>query len=432
MCYKYTVALVSIIVFSTSCYADSVLEWNNIALEAIKQESLSPPVATRALAILHCAIFDSMNAIEGQYISYNSSPVVAPGASAKAASVSAAFNTLSNLLPNQASTFLNKYNSDIASLGPGQSVNDGIATGLTVASEMLDLRSNDGSNNNFIYNGGTDPGEWRPTPPNYEPSLLPLWGSVTPFAIQSGSQFRPAGPPDLSSPEYTAAYNEVKDYGAVNSSLRTPDQTEIAYFWADGVGTYTPPGHWNKIAQTAAAQLSWSEYDNARAFALLNISLADAAISAWDAKHEFLFWRPITAVREGENDTNPLTVGDTDWLPLLSTPPFPEYTSGHSTFSGAAAEVLAGLVGYDNFAFVTDSNGLPGVYRSFDSFSEAAIEAGESRIYGGIHFDFSDYTGRDFGAALSDYVLANYLLPVPEPATLLLVGLGMVMLRRFI
>src|SRR5205085_8329625 len=191
-------------------------------------------------------------------------------------------------------------------------------------------------------------------------------------------QFRPPGPPSLDSERYAVDYEEVKELGAAVGSTRTVEQTEIALFWADGAGTETPPGHWNSIAQIIATAQGNTLEENARLFALLNIAMADAAICAWDAKYTFHFWRPVTAINYAEPELN--------WASFIVTPPFPDYVSGHSTFSGAAATVLASFYGSDNIAFTTGSDFLPGVYRSFNSFSAAASEAAASRIYGGIHF----------------------------------------------
>ena len=237
---------------------------------------------------------------------------------------------------------------------------------------------------------GTGPGAWEPTPPAFAAYLLPQWGFVAPFAMESSDALRPPGPPPLDSAEWAADYNEVKALGAAVESTRTADQTEIARFWADGAGTETPPGHWNHIAQDVAAAQGNTLEQNARLFALLNLALADAAICAWDAKYAFNFWRPVTAIRFGDTDGNDATAADPTWSSFIATPPFPDYTSGHSTFSGAAARVLARFFGRDDIAFVTGSDALPGVTRSFAGFAAAAAEAGVSRIYGGIHYTVSE------------------------------------------
>ena len=200
--------------------------------------------------------------------------------------------------------------------------------------------------------------------------------------------------------------------GSASSTNRSVEQTAIARFWADGAGTVTPPGHWNVIAQDVAGQHGTTLEENARLFALLNIAEADAAIVSWDCKYKFEFWRPVTAIRNGDLDPVVETEKEAGWTPLLTTPPFPEYTSGHSTFSPAAAVVLAAFFGGD-IPFETALEDLPGVVRSFSSFSAAAQEAGMSRIYEGIHFLSANEAGLSSGAELGAYVSANFLKDRP-------------------
>lgn len=229
-----------------------------------------------------------------------------------------------NLYPAQTATFDTQLALSLAEVADGQSENDGVALGQYVADQILAWRSTDGSSNVVSYTPGSEPGDWQPTPPGFVPGLLPQWPDVTPFAIASGDQFRPGGPPALDSAEYATELNQVKELGSINSTTRTADQTEIARFWADGAGTFTPPGHWNQIAELVALAQGNTLSENARLFALLNIAEADAAIVAWDAKYEYDFWRPVTAIRQADTDGNPDTIGDPNWEPLLVTPPFPE------------------------------------------------------------------------------------------------------------
>ena len=263
---------------------------------------------------------------------------------------------------------------------------------------------------------GDGPGVWEPTPPPEEPTqrapyLLPQWGFVTPFAIPSGDFFRPDGPPSLKSLEYAREYNEVKLLGEKDESARSPEQTEIALFWADGAGTVTPPGHWNIIAQDVATTRRNTLQQNARLFALLNVAMADAAIGAWDSKYHYTFWRPVTAIRNGDTDGNPATAPDPDWESLIITPPFPDYISGHSTFSGAAATVLSLFYGTPSIRFTTGSDALPGVVREFRSFLEAAHEAALSRMYGGIHFSSANEDGLKTGLAIGGRTFTHTMQP---------------------
>src|SRR5262249_43887739 len=242
------------------------------------------------------------------------------------------------------------------------------------------------------------------------PALAPQWRYVTPFAMTSGSQFRPAPPPALDSAAYAAAFNEVKDLGRVDSTTRTDEQTQIARFWNDGLGTAFAPGYWNKITQTVATEQGLSLVSEARVFALLNIATADALISCWDAKYTYSLWRPVTAIRAADTDGNPATESDAGWTPLLVTPNFPSYTSAHSTVSAAAAGVLTGLFRADPTCSV-GAESLPGVTRTFDSFAAAAAEAGQSRIYGGIHYQFDNANAQAAGTELGGYVVGHFLLP---------------------
>jgi membrane-associated phospholipid phosphatase len=275
-----------------------------------------------------------------------------------------------------------------------------------VADQILAWRATDGSTATVEPPGGSEPpdiGEWRPTPTGFAPYLFPQWRFVTPFAIPSSSFFRPKGPPALNGARYAADYNEVKAIGKSDSTTRTDEQTDIALSWADGAGTVTPPGDWNLIAQEVAGE---NMRQNARLFALLNVTMANAAISCWDAKYTYNFWRPVTAIAMGDTDGNPATdgepwiSGEPVWLPLIETPPFPDYTSGHSTFSGAAAAVLSLFFGTPNIRFSTTSDALPGVERSFPGFLQAAREAALSRMYSGIHFRSANDDGLAAGLAI--------------------------------
>jgi membrane-associated phospholipid phosphatase len=323
---------------------------------------------------------------------------------------------------------------------------------------MLTARQSDGSAATSTYAPQplNTPGAWQP------PStgggawgvgtgtfLKAEWGNVRTFGVPegtpgdpdpvgtwanpNGSYFRPAAPPTLTSAEYTAAFDEVKQLGSASSSIRTADQTEIAYFWVDGPGTASPPGHWNRIAQTLASSMNLSLVESARLFALLGIAEADTAITTWEAKRHYDLWRPDHAIAQADIDGNPGTAQDVNWEPLIPTPSFPSYTSGHSAFSMTGAVILANFYGSDNFAFVTDTESPflpPGTTRSFTSFSDAAEEAGLSRIYGGIHYSFDNTAGQEIGANVGNYIFSNYLTPVPEPGSSLLVIIGAALLQH--
>ena len=328
---------------------------------------------------------------------------VPASASREAAASAAAHLALVNLFPANASSFDALHAAILAAIPDGPQKTDGIAWGEFVASQILAARANDGSNAIVQPPGGSGPGVWIPTPPAFLPYLLPQWGFVVPFAMSSSSQFRPPGPPSLDSQEYAADYEEVKELGAAVGSTRTEDQTEIALFWADGAGTETPPGHWNSIAQIIAAARGTTLEENARLFALLNIAMADAAICAWDAKYTYHFWRPVTAIAFAEPQLN--------WTSFIVTPPFPDYISGHSTFSAAAATVLPLFFGTEDLPFTIGSDFLPGVYRSFPTCLDAAEEAAESRIYGGIHFRSASEDGLEAGISIGEWTVTYYLLP---------------------
>jgi PAP2 superfamily len=400
------------LLIGTLAHADVVTDWNNAALDAIRAGSTAPPIASRSLAILHISIYDAVNGIARTHEPYLVQSAVPAGASRDAAASAAAHEALVNLFPSRISTFDALHAGILATIPDGPQKAAGIVWGEFVADQILVARADDGSDAIVLPPGGSGPGVWIPTPPGFRPYLLPQWGFVAPFAMDSSSQFRPPGPPSLYSQQYAEDYNEVKALGAEIGSTRTEEQTEIASFWADGAGTETPPGHWNSIAQTIAGDRGNTLEQNARSFALLNIAMADAAICAWDAKYTFNFWRPVTAIRNADTDGNPATEPDPTWLSFIPTPPFPDYVSGHSTFSGAAATVLPLFYGTEDLPFTTDSDSLPpNVLRSFATCLDAAEEAADSRLYGGIHFRSANEDGLQAGISIGEWTGTRYLRP---------------------
>lgn len=390
---------------------DVVLLWNEVALSAIKTDKTAPPVAARNLAIVHVAMYDAINAIQPTHQPFQVKEIARRGTSMETAAAVAAHRALSSLYPRQAQRFDQALNQSLESVPDGWSKTEGIHFGRWVADKILEWRSFD-LGGVSRYTPRPELGRWQPTAPGYQSPLLPQWGAVRTFVVRDLTDFRPPGPPALTSDEYETAYREVKVLGAINSRVRTRDETEIAKFWADGEGTVTPPGHWNQIAQTVARERGMKLEENARLFALLNVALADAAIVCWECKFHFDFWRPITAIRHADMLKNRAIVAEPDWTPLLPTPPFPSYTSGHSSFSGAAAAALAAFFGSDAVRFSSTSESLPGKRRSFTSFSAAANEAGMSRIYGGIHWSFDNRDGLEFGMKIGEYVSKHACQPI--------------------
>ncbi|MGL5060829.1 MAG: chemotaxis protein CheB [Microcoleus sp.] len=394
--------------FTTHLSANPVVEWNGVLLNAVRTASTAPPLASRNMAMVHAAIYDSVNSIGKKYSPYRVD-IDAPGASPEAAVAAAAYRVLVTLYPAQTLTFNEVYNSSIAKIPDGKAKEDGIALGRQVADRIIAWRSTDGASKVVQYTPSTEAGRWVPTPPALAPGLAPQWPDVTPFAMTSGSQFRPSGPPALNSTQYAEEFNYAKEIGKIDSLTRTPDQTAIAKFWANGAGTFTPPGHWNQIAEEASILTGQSLEDSARLFALLNISLADAASSCWDTKYQYNLWRPVTAIRQADRDNNPNTTADAQWTPLLTTPPFPEYTSGHSTFSGAAESVMNSVFGSD-YGFGDRGDRTVNNLRTYENFAEAADESGISRIYGGIHFMSANVNGLKAGRQIGNYVVQNFLV----------------------
>lgn len=401
------------ILFCFSVEANEIIKWTSLTLQAVRINKTNPPIASRNLAMVEVSMFDAVNSIVKKYQPYSMGVAVEAELPKEVAVAQAAREILSKLYPTSTPYWDEQLNKTLELFPEISQKQKAIDLGILIAGNVWDLRSNDLKPK--FYEGGTanldfEIGAWVPTPPAYAPALLPYWGKTKPFGILSGDQFRQDGPPKFFSDEYARDYLEIKDYGAKNNSKRSADQTQMALFWADGAGTVTPPGHWNQIAIEIAKNKNLDLIESSRLMTLLNIAMADSAISAWDMKFFYNCWRPITAVQEAERDDNTQTQTQLGWEPLLSTPPFPDYVSGHSTFSGAAATTLALYFESDRMQFITASEDLPGVIRSFSRFSEAADEAGKSRVYGGIHYEFANRDGKKAGKKVAEFVFNNLLL----------------------
>ena len=408
--------------------ADAVLDWNETAASAGFAAGLDnsfgcvdPLHESRIFAMMHAAIHDALNAIDRRFQPYAFDAQAPAGTSREAAVAAAAHDVLVatfsqlpkdpelGLTPAAAIDLVEAtYAAVLAAIPDTPAKAQGILVGQSAAAAILELRDADGSDAPFLdatYKPGPSPGDFQ-----YIPGIPfvagPHWGNVTPFVLSSSSQHQPKKPYAVTSKKYTADFIEVKSLGAADSTTRTDEQEEIALFWIEGA-----PQAWNRIARMVSVQAGFDVWQNARLFALLNFASADGYIADFHAKYLYEFWRPITAIRAADDDGNPETIADPTWDSLAGTPPAPDYTSGHSVEGSAMAQVLAQFFG-DAVNFSTTSTTQPGVTRSFTSFSQAAEENGNSRIYVGFHFRHAVEEGIKLGAKVANVAVNHYLRPV--------------------
>jgi PAP2 superfamily protein len=374
--------------------ASPVVEWNQFLLDLQATPGDQPATIhpTYDLAVMHAAIYDAVASIDGgaPYLAHLPAPRRASDA---AAADTAAHDTLVALYPGLRATIDAKYAATLGRLRGGLPRAEGVLVGRLAAAVALRARAHDGSDAPPVpFTPGTQPGDYQLTPPGFVQPVFTQWAGVRPFVLRRASEFRPPAPPALTSAKYAAAIAEVQALGPATGSTRTADQTQIGLFW-------NPPiwAAWNRIAQTAALGHRGDLLGDARTFAALNLTFADSVIAFYDAKYTYRFWRPVTAIR---------ATSDPAWTPLSNTAPDPSYPGAHGTIAAAGADVLAALYGND-FAFDLTSTALPGVERSFTSFSEAAEEASVSRIYNGNHTRVDQVAGENLGHDVAGFVLGH-------------------------
>jgi len=374
--------------------ADVVTDWNQVAV----QSSAIPPNAllqARVLAATHVAINEALQA---------GSSLDSGGRDAAAAA--AAYGVLTRLTSGQSDALDSALKKNLDAVPAGAAKTDGLALGAQTAEKIVARCRADGADAKVTFTPTPGAGRWQPTPPGNTPALLPQWGSVKPFVLDTATRFQLKGPPSQDGAAFVRDLEEVKAVGARLSATRTSDQTAAAIFW-----TVQTPVPWNAAARAAAVAHGNTREENARLFAALNVACSDAHIAAFEAKYRIQHWRPVTAIRELAKQGS----GDASWEPLLGTPPHPEYPSTHATCSGAAEAVLKGFFGRDEVTVSVTYPPIFGVTRSYTSFSQMAREVDDARVWGGIHFRTADVDGHDLGRRVGEYVLAHF--PAPRRAS---------------
>jgi hypothetical protein len=409
-----TVAVLALAIASPA-RPDTVTEWNMNAASAIFVTAGQPPqLSVPHLAMVHGAVYDAVNAIDGSREGYLLSPGAAgasPFDSKEAAAATAAYRVLLSIFPAQQPTLDAKYALSLGGIPDGTAKTRGIAVGEAAAAAMIAARTNDGRFGPYRFPAGSGPGVWKPVLPAFVNDPNAWLKDLKPFLVESPSQFRSEGPLPLTSGEYAREYAEVKSLGSATSTTRTAEQTLAARYWAEN-----PPATWSRIFRTLSAQEGLSLVENARLFAMLYMTAADALITVWDDKAFRLFWRPITAIREADTDGNPATEADPAWLPLIVNPPYPEHPSAHNALSGSIVATLRKFFGTDTVAW-TDTNDA-GLTRSFTRFSHAIEEIVNARVWSGIHFRTADEQGARIGRRVAKWRDRHYFQPVCKSLSL--------------
>jgi len=397
-------ALVAVAVLAAAppAFADAITVWNENAV-TIATPRMSPPAAQRAVAMVQVAMFDAVNSIERRYRPYLAQFPAAPTASKEAAAAAAAGAVLAGLFPNAEKQTHDLMASYLAALPEGEAKAEGVRLGEAVAAKVLEARRNDGTGAPDSYRPKTKPGVYVPT----AITVGSTWPNVTPFALKSPAQFRPQPPTRLTGKEWAVDYNEIKDLGRKDSAKRSARQTEDARFWL-----ITGPQSTDPLVRQLVTATKLGLLDSARFMALASVALADAYIAVMEAKYHYEFWRPITAIRNGDIDGNPLTESDPTWQPIDTTPMHPEYPCAHCIGSSALATVVETLLGTADIPeIVMTSPSAPGVTHRWTNIRAYTDEVSQARIWAGFHYRFSTRVGQQVGRKIGQYVVANVMQP---------------------
>lgn len=379
----------------SSAWAGVVEDWNAAFIQAVRKETPPPCLVSRNLPILHVAIYRAVKDVAHRGMDEETQ---------ERAALLAGEQVFSQFFPSQG-----RLADEVKARHPNGDVLPAVKEAVHEAVvRTLSERENDGSSTTVHYVPSEKPGQWRRTPPNFRPPEFPHWGGVKPFVVEDVRRFRAPPPPAMDTDAYAKEVNTVRDFGGKISASRTEEQSLIARFWADFSYTTSPAGHWNDIARQLSLRKKSPVAEVARLFAVLDTALADACIAIWDTKYHYNLWRPVTAIQRADEDGNEATLKDEKWMSMLPCPPHPEYVSGHSGISGAAAAILEHFFGVDAVEFEADSDDVKDVRRKFTSFRACAEEIAMSRVYGGIHYPMAGKNGLQMGQKVAAEVLEKF------------------------
>lgn len=403
---RFPLAAIAILLMSaTPMHADVISDWNQNTIEVLKAGNVLGNPWSRAIAMVHVAMSDAVNSVQPRYTRYVATAPVAPNVSPEAAAVSAARHILIQVAPAQKSRIDEMYADSLSRIADGAAKTDGIALGEQVAALIQSDRATDLTNAPDTYRPITAPGVWVPT----QPPLFPQYAQAKPWGMKTADQFRPGPPPQLTSAVYARDYNETKELGGTKSTKRSPQQTNAVRFWTQL--NFGPS--WNEAARQLSARKGLNVAENARVFALLNMGIANTFITDWDAKFHYNFWRPVTAIRNGDMDGNDATERDAGWTPLNATPMHPEYPSQAAIQAGAALGVLESVFGPGPVpAFTATDTGDPRLQRQFTSLAQMAEEQRLVRVWGGIHFRNTLEVSEQMGHKIAAHLLGTCMTPV--------------------